>query len=95
MKFHDKSFLLVARHQASIHIVYFGPRYCRWILFFVVRLEIHGETPDRLKRLVVVQIPEVTVYHVNAEHVCLAVFCWRCDEVEMRETCLEAQKSIQ
>ena len=30
----------------------------------------------------------------NAEHIRVIAFCWRCDEVEMRGTCLEAQKSI-
>jgi len=31
----------------------------------------------------------------DAEHIRLTAFRWRCDEVEMRGTCLEAQKSIQ
>jgi len=50
---------------------------------------------DRSKRLFVVQIPQVIVYRENAEHIRLTAFCWRCDEVEMRGTCLEAQESIQ
>jgi len=31
----------------------------------------------------------------DAEHVRLRAFRWRCDEVEMRGTCLEAEKSMQ
>jgi len=31
----------------------------------------------------------------DAEHIRLTAFRWRCDEVEMRRTCLEAQKSMQ
>ena len=31
----------------------------------------------------------------DADHTGLTVFRWRCDEVEMRGTCLEVQKSIQ
>jgi len=31
----------------------------------------------------------------DAEHICLTAFRWRCDEVEMRGTCLEAQQSMQ
>ena len=31
----------------------------------------------------------------DAEHISLTAFRWRCDEVEMRGTCCEAQKSIQ
>ena len=31
----------------------------------------------------------------DAEHTPLTAFRWRCDEVEMRGTCLEAQKSMQ
>ena len=48
-----------------------------------------------LKWLFVLQIPRVTVYRDNAEHIRVTAFRWRCDEVEMRRTCLEAQKSIQ
>jgi len=31
----------------------------------------------------------------DTEHIRLTAFRWRCDEVKMRGTCLEAQKSIQ
>ena len=31
----------------------------------------------------------------DAEHIRLTAFRWRCDEVEMRVTCLEAEKSMQ
>ena len=31
----------------------------------------------------------------DAEHIRLTAFRWRCDEVEMRGTCLEAEKSMQ
>jgi len=31
----------------------------------------------------------------DAEHIRLTAFRWRCDKVEMRGTCLEAQKSMQ
>jgi len=40
----------------SLWTVYFRQKYCRWILFFVLRLKILGERLDRLKRLVVIQI---------------------------------------
>ena len=62
---------------------------CNWFLFCDRRFS------DRLKRLFVVQIPLVTVYRENAEHIRWIAFRWRCDEVEMRGTCLEAQKSMQ
>jgi len=38
---------------------------------------------DRLKRLVVVQILEVTVYQENAEHIRLITFHWQSEKVEM------------
>jgi len=31
----------------------------------------------------------------DAEHIRLTAFLWRCDEVEMRGTCLGAEKSMQ
>jgi len=73
--------------------VYFRPKYCKWTLFFVLQLRILGETPYRLKQLVVVQISEVTIYH--AEHIRVTRFHWPCEIVKMRGTCLEAQKLIQ
>ena len=60
-----------------------------WFLFCVRKFSNH------FKRLFVVQIPRVTVYRENAEHVRMTAFRWRCDEVEVRGTCLEAQKSMQ
>jgi len=50
---------------------------------------------DRLKRLLVVQIPENTVHQENAEHIRLTVFHWQSETVEMGGTCLGEQKSIQ
>jgi len=50
---------------------------------------------DRLKRLLVVQILEVTVYQQNAEHIRLITFHWQSEKVEMGGTCLGEQKSIQ
>jgi len=50
---------------------------------------------DRLQRLLVVQILEVTVYQENAEHVRLITFHWQSEKVEMGGTCLREQKSIQ
>jgi len=50
---------------------------------------------DRLKRLLVVQIPENTVYQENAEHIRLINFHWQSETVEMGGTCLGEQKSIQ
>jgi len=38
---------------------------------------------DRLKRLLVVQILEVTVYQENAEHIRLITFHWQSEKVEM------------
>ena len=49
---------------------------------------------DRLKRLLVVQILEVTVYQENAEHIRVITFHWQSEKVEMG-TCLGEQKSIQ
>jgi len=49
----------------------------------------------RLKRLLVVQILEVTVYQENAEHIRLTTFHWQSEKVEMGGTCLGEQKSIQ
>jgi len=50
---------------------------------------------DRLKRLLIVQILEVTVYQENAEHIRLINFHWQSETVEMGGTCLGEQKSIQ
>jgi len=50
---------------------------------------------DRLKWLLVVQIPEVTVYQENAEHIRLINFYSQSETVKMGETCLGEPKSIQ
>jgi hypothetical protein len=50
---------------------------------------------DRLKRLLVVQILEVSVYQENAEHIRLIIFHWQSETVEMGGACLGEQKSIQ
>jgi len=50
---------------------------------------------DCLKRLLVVQILEVTVYQENAEHIRWKKFHWQSDTVEMGGTCLWEPKSIQ
>jgi len=57
--------------------------------------EKHSFFFDCLKRLLVVQILEVTVYQENAEHVRLITFQWQSEKVEMGGTCLGEQKSIQ
>ena len=57
--------------------------------------EKHNFFFDRLKRLLVVQILEVTVYQENAEHIRLTTFHWQSEKVEMWGTCLGEQKSIQ
>ena len=49
---------------------------------------------DRLKRLLVVQILEVTVYQENAEHIRLITFHWQGEKVEMEGTCLGEQKVV-
>jgi len=50
---------------------------------------------DRFKRLLVVQILEVTVYQENAEHTRSINFHWQSEKVEVGGTCLGEQKSIQ
>ena len=57
-------------------------------------LEKHTFFSDRLKRLLVVQILEVTVYQENVEHGRLITFHWESEKVEMGETCLGEKKSI-
>jgi len=67
-------------------------------MFFVCQQkfsEKHTFFFDRLKRLWVVQILEVTVDQENAEHVRLITFQWQSEKVEMGGTCLGEQKSIQ
>jgi len=51
----------------------------------------------KLKRLSVAKNSTSHVYQENVEHIRSTAFRWRCDEVEMRWTCLEvpSQKSIQ
>jgi len=53
------------------------------------------ENSPTLKRLVLVQILELTVYQENTGYIRLTAFCWRGNEIEMRGSCLEAQKSVQ
>jgi len=62
-----------------------------WNVIFVLRSKILWP----FQTIFVVQIPRVTVYRENAEHIRLTAFRWRCDEVEMIRTCLEAQQSMQ
>ena len=57
--------------------------------------EKHNFFFDRLKRLLVVQILEVTVYEENAEHIRLTTFHWQSETIEMEGIYLGAQKSIQ
>ena len=38
---------------------------------------------------------ELTVYQENEKHIRSTAFRWRCDEVKMRGTCLEAETSMQ
>ena len=66
-------------------------------MFFVCQQkfsEKHNFFFDRLKRLLVVQILEVTVYQDNAEHIRLITFQWQSEKVEMEGTCLGEPKSI-
>jgi len=65
---------------------------------FCLQIKILSNTPfflDCLKRLLVVQILENTVYQENAEHIRLIIFHWQSETVEMGGTCLGEQKSIQ
>ena len=64
--------------------------FCKWKFS-----EKHTFFSDRSKQLLVVQIPEVTVYQENAEHIRLTTFHWQSETVEMGGTCLGDQKSIQ
>jgi len=88
---------LVAGDQASIPGVnrVLSPKQL-W-MFFVYQQkysEKHTFFFDRLKRWLVVQILEVTVYQENVEHVRLITFHWESEKVEMGETCLGEKKSI-
>ena len=65
-------------------------------MFFVCQqkfVEEHTFFPDRLERLLVVQILEVTVYQEYAEHIRLITFHWQSEKVETGRTCLGEQKS--
>ena len=94
-----KPIFLVARDQASIpgvNRVLSSKKL--WMFFFVCKWKFSRNTPsflDRLKWLLVVQIPEITVYQENAEHMRLIFFHWQSKTVEMGGTCLGEQKSIQ
>jgi len=93
-----KPIFLVARDQASIPGVnrVLSSKNCKYFLF--ANENSPRNTPfflDRLKRLLVVQIPENTVHQENAEHKRLINFHWQSETVEMRGTCLGEQKSIQ
>ena len=66
-------------------------------MFFVCQQKFsqkHNLFFDRLKRLLVVQILEVTVYQENAEHINLINFHWKSETVGNAGTCLGEQKSI-
>jgi len=60
-----------------------------WFLFCYRKFSV------RLKLLIVVENSSSHSFQENAEHIRWTVFHWCCEEVEMRGTCLEAQKSIQ
>jgi len=63
-----------------------------WNLIFVLLSKIL----DRLKSFFICITNSLShCLSRDAEHTPLTAFCWRCDEVEMRGTCLEAQKSMQ
>ena len=88
----------VARDQASIPGVIRVLSSKKLWKFFVCKWkfsEKHTFFFNRLKRLLVVQIPENTVYQENAEHVRLVIFHWQSETVEIGGTCLGEQKSIQ
>jgi len=94
----QKPILPVAGDQASIHGVnrVLSPK--KLWMFFVCQQkfsEKHNLFFDRLKRLLVVQILEVTVHQENAEHVRLITFHWPSEKVKLGGTCLGEQKSIQ
>ena len=58
-------------------------------MFFVCQQkfsEKHNSFFDGLKRLLVVQIPSVTVYQENAEYIRLITFQWQSKKVEMEGT---------
>jgi len=89
---------LVARDQASIPSVNRVLSSKKLWMSFVCKLKFSEKTPfffDRLKRLLVVHILEVTVYQENAEHIRLIIFHWQSETVKMGGTCLGEQKSIQ
>jgi len=93
-----KPILPVAGDQASIPGVnrVLSPK--KLWMFFVCQQKFSGKHDfffDRLKRLLVVQILEVTVYQENAEHIRLITFHCQSEKVEMGGTCLGEQKSIQ
>ena len=93
-----KPIFLVAGDQASIPGVnrVLSPK--KLWMFFVCKQKFSEEHTfffDRIKRLLVIQILEVTVYQENAEHVHLITFHWSSEKVEMGGTCLGEQKSIQ
>ena len=93
-----KPIFLVAGDQASIPGVncVLSPKQL-WIFFVCQQKfsEKHTFFFDRLKRWLVVQILEVTVYQENAEHIRLITFHWQSEKVERGGTCLGEQKSIQ
>ena len=67
-------------------------------MFFVCKQkfsEKHTFFFDPLKRFLLVQILEVTVYQENAEHMHLITFHWQSEKVEMGGNSFGEQKSIQ
>ena len=93
-----KPIFLVARNQASIPGVNRVLSLKCLRMFFVSQQkfsEKHTFFFGRLKRLLVIQILEVTVYQENAEHIRLITFHRQSEKVEMGGTCLGEQKSIQ
>jgi len=96
---HAKTHFLVAREtklRFPLWTVYCPQKNCECFLF--ANENSARNTPfflDRLKRLLVVQIPGNIVYQENAEHLRLMGFHWQSETVEMGGTCLGEQKSIQ
>jgi len=87
----QKPIYLVAGDQASIPSVnrVLSPK--KLWMFFVCQQNFSEKRTfffDRLKRLLVVQILEVTVYQENAEHTRLINFHWQSEKVKMGGTCL-------
>jgi len=74
-----------SRCDPCISVQNIASGFCFWFCDWKFSEE-HPFFFDRLKQLVVVQILEVTVYHVNTEHFRLTSFRWRCEKVEIGGT---------